>query len=58
MASQSIAMTAVETAALIRRRAVSPVEVMELAIARIDARNPSLNAFVYTTFDEARARAR
>ena len=28
------------------------------AIARIEARNPSLNAFVYTAFDEARAQAR
>src|SRR5258705_390142 len=46
------------TASLIRRRAISPVEVMEYAFGRIEARNPSLNALVYTAFDEARARAR
>ena len=49
--------TAAQTAALIRSKAVSPVEVMEAAIARIEDRNPALNAFVYTAFDEARARA-
>ena len=58
MSSQPEAMTAAETAALIRRRALSPVEVMDAAIARIEARNPSLNAFVYTAFDEARSQAR
>jgi amidase/aspartyl-tRNA(Asn)/glutamyl-tRNA(Gln) amidotransferase subunit A len=58
MDRQSSAMSAAETAGMIRRRAISPVEVMEDAIARIAARNPSLNAFVYTAFDEARARAR
>src|SRR6267142_4416313 len=51
-------MSAAATASLIRRRAISPVEVMEDAIGRIEARNPSLNALVYTAFDEARARAR
>src|SRR5260370_18643199 len=53
----SSAMSAGETASLIRRRAISPVEVMEETIACIEARNPSLNALVYTAFNEARARA-
>ena len=57
MDRQSSAMSAAETASLIRRRAISPVEVMDGAIARIEARNPSLNALVYTAFDEARAQA-
>ena len=39
------------------RRELSPVEVVEACIERIEARNPSLNAFVFKGFDE-RARAR
>ena len=50
--------TATELAARIRRRDLSPVEVLEAVIARIEARNPSLNALVFTAFDEARDRAR
>lgn len=45
-------------AAQIRARKVSPVEVMDATIARIEARNPSLNAFVFTDFDGACAAAR
>ena len=47
-----------ELARRIRARELSPVEVVDAAIARIEARNPSLNALVYTGFDEARAQAR
>jgi len=50
--------TATELAGRIRRRELSPVEVMDATIARIEARNPSLNALVFTAFDEARAAAR
>lgn len=50
--------SAAEIARLVRQKAVSPVEVMAAAIARIEAGNPRLNAFVYTAFDEARAAAR
>jgi amidase/aspartyl-tRNA(Asn)/glutamyl-tRNA(Gln) amidotransferase subunit A len=50
--------TAVELAALIRRRELSPVAVMDAVIGRIEARNPSLNALVFTAFEEARERAR
>jgi len=39
-------------------RRFSPTEVLEGAIARIEARNPVINAFVYTAFDEARAAAK
>lgn len=51
-------LTATELAARIRKRDVSPVEVVEATIGRIEARNPSLNAFIYTGFDEARDQAR
>ena len=47
--------TASAIAAQIRARKVSPVEVMEATISRIEARNPSLNAFVFTDFEGARA---
>ena len=50
--------TATELAARIRRRDLSPVEVVDAVIARIEARNPSLNALVFTAFDEAREQAR
>ena len=44
-------------AALIRNMQVSPAEVLEAAIERIDARNPTLNAVVHTFYDRARATA-
>src|SRR5215470_11089830 len=66
MSSQSTALlsdelaylTAHELAARIRRRDLSPVEVVDAFIRRIEARNPSLNAFVYLDPDGARARAK
>ena len=42
----------------IRDRELSAVEVMEATIARIEERDPSLNAFVHLAFDEARQQAR
>ena len=42
----------------IRSREVSPVEVVEAAIARIEARNPSLNALIHLGFDDARREAK
>src|SRR3954447_15857792 len=50
--------TVVELAGRIRARELSPVEVLEATIERIEARNPSLNALVYLGFDDARAAAR
>src|SRR5215469_13404719 len=50
--------SASELASRIRRRDLSPVEVVEAFIRRIEARNPSLNAFVYLDFDGAREKAR
>src|SRR4051794_29178886 len=51
-------MTVVELAGRIRRLELSPVEVLDATIERIEARNPSLNALVYLGFDDARAAAR
>lgn len=50
--------TVTELAGLIRRRDLSPVELMQATIERIEARNPSLNALVYLAFDEALEAAR
>src|SRR3954453_145087 len=51
-------MTATEMAARIRRRQLSPVEVVDAVIERIEERNPSINAFVFKGYDDARERAR
>jgi amidase/aspartyl-tRNA(Asn)/glutamyl-tRNA(Gln) amidotransferase subunit A len=58
LADELAYMGAAELALMIRRRALSPVEVVDAFIARIEARNPSLNALVYLAFEEARGRAR
>jgi amidase len=50
--------SASELAARIRRRDLSPVEVVESFIQRIEARNPSLNAFVFLDLDGARKKAK
>jgi amidase len=50
--------TVAELAGRIRRRELSPVEVLEATIERIEARNPSLNALVHLGLDDARAAAR
>lgn len=48
---------ATELAALIRSRALSPVDVVRAHLARIEAVNPKINAIV-TLIDDAEARAR
>jgi amidase/aspartyl-tRNA(Asn)/glutamyl-tRNA(Gln) amidotransferase subunit A len=52
---QMASFSAAEMAARVRRREVSPVELVDACIRRIEERNPSLNAFVYFGFDDARA---
>jgi Asp-tRNA(Asn)/Glu-tRNA(Gln) amidotransferase A subunit family amidase len=42
-------------AALVRRGEVKPQEVLDATIARIEARNPALNAIVTRLYDQARA---
>lgn len=44
-------------AELVRKRDVTPTELLEAAIERIDCNNPNLNAITYKAFDEARAAA-
>lgn len=42
-----------ELAKLVRSREVSPVEIAEAFLARIEKLNPQLNAFITVTADEA-----
>lgn len=49
--------TATELAERIRSRDLSPVDVVDAYIQRIQDRNPGLNAFVYFGFEDARERA-
>src|SRR5277367_4321091 len=44
-------------AQLVRRREVSPRELIEAAIERIERHNPALNAVVFKAYDEARKAA-
>jgi amidase len=50
-------LTATETAALIRERKVSALEVTNACIARVEQVNPRLNAVVSSRFDDARSDA-
>lgn len=59
MASDELCwMTAVELAGVIRRKKVSPVEVVETVLARIERLNPKLNAYCTMTADSARREAK
>src|SRR5437879_4515412 len=51
-------LSATELAALIRKKTVSPVEVVGAVLARIEAVNPRLNAFVTLTGEQARREAK
>ena len=44
-------------AELVRKRDVTPTELLEAAIERVDRNNPKLNAITYKAYDEARVAA-
>jgi fatty acid amide hydrolase 2 len=50
--------SAMELAAMIRRREISPLEALEAHIARIEVVNPAINAVINDRFDRARQDAR
>jgi amidase/aspartyl-tRNA(Asn)/glutamyl-tRNA(Gln) amidotransferase subunit A len=50
--------SATSLAEKIRRKEVSPVEVVDAAIARIEAHNPTINALVIFGYDDARKAAK
>jgi len=47
-----------QTAHLLRRKEISPVDLVNVAIARIERLNPSMNAFLTVVADRARKQAR
>ena len=51
-------MSARELSALVHRRTVSPVEIVESVLARIDERQPRVNAFISIAHDRALEEAR
>jgi aspartyl-tRNA(Asn)/glutamyl-tRNA(Gln) amidotransferase subunit A len=51
-------LTLAQAAALIEKRKLSPVEYTDALLARIDALDPQLNAFITLTAEQARTRAR
>src|ERR1035438_6478671 len=53
-----IFLSAVEMALRIREHAVSPVELAEAHLAKIDRLNPKLNAFVHVDAERVRREAR
>mgnify|MGYP002623788185 FL=1 len=53
-----VELDATEQAALVRRKEVQPIELVDAAIHRIEALNPQLNSFVTTCFERARQTAR
>jgi amidase len=58
MASGDLAdLDATAQAELVRRGDVTPAELVDAAIARIEARNPALNAVIHPRFERARAEA-
>jgi aspartyl-tRNA(Asn)/glutamyl-tRNA(Gln) amidotransferase subunit A len=50
--------SALDLATRIRQKAISPVELMEAVLRRLEALNPRLNAFCLVAADQARAAAR
>src|SRR5881296_70176 len=58
-ASQDLAtLTLKQASDLIRRREASPVDLTQACLSRIDKYNPSINAFITVTRDQALATAR
>jgi aspartyl-tRNA(Asn)/glutamyl-tRNA(Gln) amidotransferase subunit A len=56
---ESIAFATIEElAALLAKRKISPVELTELFLRRIELQNPALNAFLTVTAEHALAAAR
>lgn len=53
-----VSLDATAQAELVRSGEVTPLELVDAAIARIERHNPKLNAVVHTQFDTARARAK
>src|SRR5215470_2185855 len=55
--SELSTMDATAQAELVRRRELTPLELVDAAIARIESVNPAINAVISPLFEEARAAA-
>jgi len=55
--TEPLDLDAVGQAELVRRGEVSPLELVDAAIARIEARNPEINAVIHPRFEAAREEA-
>jgi aspartyl-tRNA(Asn)/glutamyl-tRNA(Gln) amidotransferase subunit A len=58
MSEELTALSLTEASRLVEKREVSPVELTEACLARIDAVEPSINAFITVFGDQARAAAK
>ena len=58
MSAELTSLTIADAAERIRSRQLSPVELTEAYLARIDRLNPSINAYVTVTAERARADAK
>jgi len=56
--SELTQLTLVDAMAMLRRKAVSPVEIARAFVARIERLNPALNAFITVTAEQALQQAR
>ncbi|MBI3680325.1 MAG: amidase [Acidobacteria bacterium] len=57
-AEELTSLTIGEAASLVRKKAVSPVELVKACLARMEALNPKLNAFITVTGESALAQAK
>jgi amidase len=55
--SELSTMDATTQAELVRRRELTPLELVDAAITRIESANPAINAVISPLFEEARAAA-
>lgn len=58
MDTSILSLSAIEQRRLIGRKTISPVELLEACIARMETVNPGVNALCATDFDRARAQAK
>ena len=58
MSDPLASLDATAQAELVRTGKVSPLELVESAIVRIEKLNPTLNAVIYPLFEKARAQVR
>src|SRR5258705_13727332 len=57
MSDELAALDATAQADLVRRGSISPVELVDAAIARLERRNPQVNAVIHPALERARERA-